>query len=97
MEMISHHKHQDHHFNTKDKWDTSIRIPLPGGTWVSQSVERLTLAQVTISRIVSLSRTSGSVLTALSLESASDSVSLSHSAVHLLLLCLSLSVSLKNK
>ena len=45
------------------------------GTWVAQSVERLTSAQVMISRPVSLSPASGSVLTAQSLEPVSDSVS----------------------
>ena len=37
------------------------------GSWVAQSVECSTLAQVMISRFVSLSPTSGSVLTAWSL------------------------------
>ena len=45
-----------------------------GGAWVAQSVERLTSAQVKISRSVSSSPASGSVLTAQSLEPASDSV-----------------------
>ena len=45
------------------------------GAWVDQSVERLTSAQLMISRSVSSSPTSGSVLTARSLEPASDSVS----------------------
>ena len=43
------------------------------GAWVAQSVERLTLAQVAILWFVSLSPESGSVLTAQSLEPASDS------------------------
>ena len=42
---------------------------------MAQSVKRLTLAQVMISRFVSSSPASGSVLTAQSLEPASDSVS----------------------
>ena len=46
-----------------------------GGAWVAQSVERLTSAQVTISRFVGSSPASGSVLTARGLEPASDSVS----------------------
>ena len=50
---------------------------------MAQSVKHLTLAQVSISRIVSLSPESGSVLTAQSLEPASDAVSP----------CLSLSLS----
>ena len=45
------------------------------GAWVAQSVKHLTLAQVMISRFVGLSPTSGSVLTAQSLDPASDSVS----------------------
>ena len=45
------------------------------GAWVAQSVERPTAAQVTISRFVGSSPASGSVLTARSLEPASDSVS----------------------
>ena len=45
------------------------------GAWVAQSVKRPTSAQVMISQFVSSSPTSGSVLTAQSLEPASDSVS----------------------
>ena len=45
------------------------------GPWGAQSVERPTSAQITISRFVSSSPVSGSVLTAQSLEPASDSVS----------------------
>ena len=58
-----------------------------------QLVKRLTLAQVVISRFVGLSPTSGSLLTAQSLEPASDSVRVcvSLSAPPLLALCLSLS------
>ena len=63
------------------------------GSWVAQSVERLTSAQVMISWFVSLSPASGSVLTAQSLKPASDSVSPSVSALTPLTLC----VSLKNK
>ena len=66
-----------------------------GGSWVSQSVKRLTSSEVMISRSVGLGPASGSVLTAQSLEPASDSVSIS------LLLPHSCSVSLylylKNK
>ena len=53
-----------------------------------------TTAQVMISQSVSSSPTSGSVLTAQSLEPASDSVSPSLSAPFLLALCLSVSLSL---
>ena len=63
------------------------------GAWVAQWVKRPTSAQVMISRFVSSSPAWGSVLTARSLETASDSVSPSLSAPLLLMLCL----SLKNK
>ena len=46
-----------------------------GGTWVAQSVKHPTSAQVMILQFLSLSPASGSVLTAQSLEPASDSVS----------------------
>ena len=65
------------------------------GTWVAQSVERRTSAQIMISRSLSSSPASGSVLTAQSLEPASDSVSPSISAPPPHMLCLSL--PLKNK
>ena len=63
------------------------------GAWVAQSVKRPASAQVTISRFVSSSPASGSVLTARGLEPASDSMSPSLSAPPLLMLCL----ALKNK
>ena len=49
--------------------------PNVGGSWVAQSVKPPTSAQVMISWFKGLSLTSGSVLTAWSLEPASDSVS----------------------
>ena len=55
-------------------------------TWVVQSVKHPTSAQIMISELVSLSPTSGSVLTARSLKPASDSVSPSLSAPLLLTL-----------
>ena len=61
------------------------------GAWVAQSVKCLTLAQAMISLFVSSSPVLGSVLTAQSLESASDSGSPSLSAPHPVMLCLSLS------
>ena len=67
------------------------------GAWVAQSLERLTSAQVMISRSVSSSPESGSGLMAQSLEPASDSVSPSLSAPPPFMLCLSLSVSKINK
>ena len=48
---------------------------LPWDAWVAQSVGRPTLAQVMVSWYMGLSPTSGSVMTARSLEPASDSVS----------------------
>ena len=73
----------------------SLKNKLKRGTWVAQSVKRLTLAQVVISQFVSSSPASGSVLTAQSLEPASDSVSPSLSVPSPLML--SFSLSLKNK
>ena len=75
---------------------TTAKIWKQPGARGAQSVKRWTLAQVTISRSVGSSPASGSVLTAQSLEPASDSVSplslpLSHSN------SVSLSLSLKNK
>ena len=71
------------------------------GAWVAQLVERLTSAQVMILQSMSSSPTPGSVLTAQSLKPALDSVSPSLFAppllVHSLPLCVSLSLSLKNK
>ena len=64
------------------------------GAWVAQSVEHLTSAQVMISWSASLSPASGSVLTAQSLEPASDYVSPSLPASPPLVLCLSLCLSL---
>ena len=61
---------------------------------MAQSVERPTSARVMISQSVSSSPTSGSVLTAQSLEPASDSVSPALSAPPLLVLCLSLSLKI---
>ena len=71
---------QSHHVRTKDT-----------GRPVAQSVKRQTLAQVMISRFMSLSTSAGSVLTGRSLEPALDSVSPSLSAPPLLTLCLHLS------
>ena len=73
----------------EESWHSKLLDPR--GTWVAQSVERLTSAQVTTSRFVSSSPASGSVLTARNLEPASDSVSPSLSAPPLLMLCVSLS------
>ena len=72
----------------RDMWKIVLRDTPHWGTWVAQSVERPTLAQVMISWSMSLSLASGSVLTAKSLEPASDSVSPSLSAPPPLMLCL---------
>ena len=66
---------------------------MPRGTWVDQSINLLTSAQVMIPQLVGSSLASDSVLTAQSLELALDSVSpsLHSSPVH------TLSLSLKNK
>ena len=71
-----------------------IEIGLQWGTWVAQSVERPASAQVMISRFVGSSPMSGSVLTAQSLEPASDSVFPSLSAQPPLV---PVSLCLKNK
>ena len=65
------------------------------GTCVAQSLEHPTSARVTISQFMSSSLASGSMLTAQSLEPASDSVSPSLSAPPLLTHCLSLSLKSK--
>ena len=65
------------------------------GTWVAQSVKRLTSAQVMISYLVGSSPALGSVLTAQSLEPVSDSVSPLSLLFPPLTLCLSLSLSQK--
>ena len=62
------------------KFYSAVILKVLCGTWVAQSVERPTSAQVTISRFVGLSPAPGSVLTVQSLEPASDSVSPSLSA-----------------
>ena len=71
-----------------------------GGAWVAQSVKHPTSTQVMISRFVGSRPPSGSVLTARSLEPASDSVSSlslcsSPASARALSLSLSLSLSLK--
>ena len=69
-------------------WEETYLKGKMRGAWVAK---RPTSAQVTISRSMSLSPASGSVLTAQSLEPVSDSVSPSLSAPPLFMLCLSLS------
>ena len=81
--------------NTHRAWHIpgAIKNWFFGGAWVAQSVQCLTSAQVMISRFGSSSPTWGSMLTAQSLEPASDSgsPSLSLSAPPLLSLSLFLS------
>ena len=86
------------HTTTQQASEDIKTQPKSQSTWVAQSVEHLTSAQVMIWQFVGSSPTSGSVLTA-SLEPASDCVSSSVSAPPPLMLCLSLSLSLslKNK
>ena len=67
------------------------------GAWVARLVKRLTSVRVMISRSVSSSPASGSVLAAHSQEPVLDSVSPSLSAPPLIMLCLSLSLSKINK
>ena len=61
--------------NVEVEYELYNRWDKQGVTWVAQWVEHLTSAQVTISQFMSLSPTSGFVVTAQSLEPASDSVS----------------------
>ena len=72
------------------KQPEDLKITMYKGAWVAQPVNHLTSAQVMISQLMSSSPTWGSVLTARSLEPASDSVSPSLSAPLPLVLCLSL-------
>ena len=67
------------------------------GAWVAQSVKRPTSAQVMISRFMGSSPASGSVLTAQSLDPASDSVPPSLSAPSSLRFYLSFCLSKLNK
>ena len=60
---------------TGPTWAIHNNLPISWGPWVAQSVKRLTSAEVMISQSVSSSPVSGSVLTAQSLEPASDSMS----------------------
>ena len=73
---------------------TTLKPHLLRGVWVAQSVQHPASAQVMISQFVGSSPASGSVLTAQSLEPASDSVSASLSAPPPLAFSLSLSLSL---
>ena len=77
------------HFVHSTRYVFKIKV---GSTWVAPSLQRLTSAQVMISQFVGSSPASSSVLTACSLEPASDSVSPSFSAPPPLM-----PLSLKNK
>ena len=65
-------KMRDISMRVRDIWESKS---VCRGACVAQSVKRPTAAQVMISQFVSSSPASGSVLTAQSLEPASDSVS----------------------
>ena len=67
--------------NSLPSFDHPIKMKAHGGAWVAQSAKHPILAQVMISQLVGSSPALGSVLTGRSLESASDSVSPSHSAL----------------
>ena len=83
------------HRGGKRAWALESTRPGFRGASVAQLVKRLTLAQVMISQSMGLSPVSRSVLTAQSLEPASDSVSPSLSAPPLLMLRLS-KINVKN-
>ena len=68
--------------------DFERKMTISWGIWVAPLVKQLTVAQVTILQFVSSSPVLGSVLTAQSLEPASDSVSPPLSAPPLLITCL---------
>ena len=72
----------------KEKLLQEIKMDIIRGSWVAQWVKCPTLAQVIISRYMSSSPALGSVLTAQSMEPASDSVFPPLSAPPLLTLCL---------
>ena len=79
-------------------WEMGQDRAHAGGAWVAQSVKRPTWAQVMISRSVSSSPASGSVLTARNLlRILCLPLSLCPSPAHTLSLCLSVCLSLKNK
>ena len=81
--------------NKQTNNQTSIKTDKPRGAWVARSVKGLTSAQVMFSQFMGSRSASASVLTAQSLEPASDSVSPSLSVLSPRALCVSL--SLKNK
>ena len=82
--------------NQSDAWELLNLVRL-WRDWVAQSVGHLISAQVMISQSMSSSPRSSSVLTAQSLEPASDSMSPSLSAPHPVTLCLPLSkINIKN-
>ena len=79
------------HTTTQQASEDIKTQPKSQSTWVAQSVEHLTSAQVMIWQFVGSSPTSGSGLMARSLDPVSDSVSPSLSAPPPFMLCLSLS------
>ena len=79
------------------KWSRLFETCEKRGAWVARSVKRPTSAQVKISRFMSSSPVSGSVLTAQSLEPVSDSVSPSLCDPPPFMLCLSLSQKINKR
>ena len=70
--FVNYNKQTDNKVKLGKQCVNKMRSLARRGTWVAQSVKHPTLAQVMISRFVSSSPASGSVLTARSLEPASD-------------------------
>ena len=96
--MGENNKHRVENLSSAGKAVLSkISSELTGAPWVAQWVQHPTSAQVTISWFVGSSPALGLVLTAQSLEPASDSVSLSVSLCPSSAHALSLSFSFKNK
>ena len=93
VDVVRYHSHS--YLKPHGKEHLQLKGRLSKGAWVAQSVKRPTSAQVMISQFVGSSPATGSVLTARSLEPASDSASPSLS---LPLPCLSsVSLALQNK
>ena len=94
VERLTHDFHSSHDPRVEPQVGlcASLRFSPSWGTWMAQLVERPTSAQVMISQFVSSSPVLGFVLTARSLEPASDSVFPSLSAPPPLTLCLSVSL-----
>ena len=94
---ILEHKYKNHRWSQMSSGDGNIKREKDGGTWVGQSTELSTSAQVMIWRFVGLSPTSGSQLSVQSLLGIPCPLSPCPSPARTLALPLSLSLSLKNK